>query len=921
MRSLSANAIAKLAQSKGTEPINIVEIDWGVNGSPVSYSDRAVESIPGRILELGQLDNVVDVLNANSSQELPLVLDDTDGSIKAIIDTQDVHQRDVRVYQWFEGLDLSDKFLLFAGKISSPITWSEGERTFRFRVVSQLEDKEFGFSVEEGEFLYIPRTLVGKPWPVIFGKCLDVPALRINQAITGSTLCGVGILSGDDLQEQVPLGGTDCGLGQSLAVMAANVSFLNACASAFSGIDGDQASALIDQANQIRIQMALAAAGRQSQEDCANNVRASKLDAAREDGEGCNPVRILGGEDFPQNTYLTLNINGGLFSGSFDGDLFTIVSRRHPENEDRAEDIYSQISDAQCETDTPAVPYDFQMQVTPGRGDFLNNSVIRRHGLVLCNQSMKSRPSTQQVAQHFWADAGSRVTIAGDEPIYYIASITPGEVLAVKAYKTLEGVRKLVNVPNDLWSVETRDYGTINATLVVTTKPLSSIEGQGWDDDIYVTFESTIGPNTVDILEYIIENWTDLTYDTTSFNAVKTALEPFPSNFAVLDRRNTLDLIKDIAFLARCAVWINNGVFYLKYLPEEPSSDQTISVSDIEFNSVSLDTTPTEDLVTKMIVRWRVSYAEEEEDGPNTIILRHNVKKYGTKVQEFDWFIYNQPDIILKAATFWLIRKSNTWKKLSFRGFLNLLKLETFDTADLDLGARGYVSNDAVKAIVEKADYDSGSNTVAITCLVPIKFGEMSKYKFFWPKTALLTDTFPTPEEITAGLAGGDGIGAEASGLLPIGYTDGISDTGTVFVGGPNVIFRSRADRGDRTPTDQDFVAQEIVDTTVYADLVTEANPDPDLSLNYIDPYKLVTTPSTPQPSSVIDIRTTKIIDSDNPGVESYLDTIIRAIQDSELVVDTEAKFGDGTTTEVFDFMYDDEGGMFGAGTAFLKDD
>jgi len=178
MRNISAGGLAKLAQSKGTEPIIIIEVDWALNAT-ISYADRDIgTSVKGKITEVGDLDNVIDVLNSNSSQELSVTLDDTDGSIKAIMDSHDIHQRDVRVYQWFDGLALSDKFLLFAGKLSSPVSWSETNRSISFPVISQLEDKEFGFSAEEGQFPFLPKDLVGKPWPVIFGKVLDCPALK-----------------------------------------------------------------------------------------------------------------------------------------------------------------------------------------------------------------------------------------------------------------------------------------------------------------------------------------------------------------------------------------------------------------------------------------------------------------------------------------------------------------------------------------------------------------------------------------------------------------------------------------------------------------------------------------------------------------------------------------------------------------------
>lgn len=944
MRTINAASLAKLATTKGTEPLIIVEVDWSESGGTFPYADRDIGTeVKGKILELGEIDAVIDVLNSNKSEQLSITLDDTDGSIKNILDTNDVHQRDVRVYQWFEGLDLTDRFLLFTGKVTSPITWSEADRTVSFTILSQLEDKEFGFSAEEGQFPFIPKDIVGKPWPVIFGKCLDVPALQINKAVSGSTLCGVGILSGGDLHKSFSIGGGDCQLGMSLARIQAQISFCNLMAGAWNQPGGDtgERQKYIDQANSLRSQMAQAVQNKADQISCANQQRNQTIEDAEENGLGCNPIKILGGEDFPQGVPLTLNINGGLFTGTFDDDEFTISSRSHPENEEISQTRFNIGGSGLCANPTPPEYYKFEGRVPPGRGNVLvtnagattgagggtvhpggtepsDRSLIRVEGFIICNDQQSSRPNTQQVAQHFWAEAGTRAVIASDEPITYIVSITPGEVLAVKAFKELNGVRRLVNVPDELYTVETQTYGSITAVQVVTNKPLSSIVDQGWEDDLYVTFESTIGPDTVEIIEWIIDNYTDLSADASSFAEVQTDLTPFPSNFPVLDRRNTIDLLRDIAFQARCALWISNGVVYLKYLPKEPDADSTISVSDIHSQSVEVGLTRTEDLVTKMVVTWHLSWAAED---PEKIILRHNVKKYGTKEQEFDWFIYNQPDIVLKAATFWLIRKANTWKKIRFRTPLTKLALESFDTVSLDLGSQGYVASGAVKAMVEQADYDSDTNTLQFECLTPVKTGTMVEYQFFWPSALTVTDTFPTPEEIAAGYAGGDGIGADATGELPIGFTDGVESGGTVFVGGPNVVFPSNADYGDRTPTDVGFTAQEIIDTTVFAGLDTSQNPNPDLTLNYIDPLPPLQISDVTSSPIIIDIRDTVIVDSDNPGEEAHLDTIIREISNGELIIDTDAKFGDGSQTDTFDFKYDGEGGQFGAGTAFLKDD
>ncbi len=114
------------------------------------------------------------------------------------------------------------------------------------------------------------------------------------------------------------------------------------------------------------------------------------------------------------------------------------------------------------------------------------------------------------------------LTIQSGEPIAYIAAITPGKVLAVKAYKNLHdsftnaatGELQLVDLPAEYYTVGTQTYGIITATTVTTVAQLSSLidqygNSEGWGDDIYITFQSDIGPNVVDILIYIIENWTN----------------------------------------------------------------------------------------------------------------------------------------------------------------------------------------------------------------------------------------------------------------------------------------------------------------------------------------------------------------------------------------------------------------------------
>ena len=293
MRNISAAGLAKLATRYGNEPITIIEVDW-VAGSTMRYADRTVGTIPGRIIEVGDLDNVVNVSSNSGSQELAVTLDDTDGSIKAILDAHDVHKRTARVYQYFTGLDLADKFLLFSGKVSSPIVWSERDRTVKFTILSQLEDKEIGFSAEEGQFPYLPAEMVGKSWPMMFGTVRNYPALQINTAVTGTTLTGVGILSGMDLWASLPDGADDSQFNMSLLMMLVQINHLKKVKECWApsfhpAIDAQKAADCQEQIDSLNIQIGEAVARRDKQRACAAGPPAAADRRGQRQGRGRQP--------------------------------------------------------------------------------------------------------------------------------------------------------------------------------------------------------------------------------------------------------------------------------------------------------------------------------------------------------------------------------------------------------------------------------------------------------------------------------------------------------------------------------------------------------------------------------------------------------------------------------------------------------
>jgi len=131
--------------------------------------------------------------------------------LKAICANHDLVKRPVWVYQWFDGLDLAHKFLLFKGEINSPFAWNEGDRTVRFDVTTRIEEVEAGYSMEEGDFPVIPPDALGKAWPLgdtgqLLLSRLDVTQINpvATDLLSAKTVYGDAILFRDS--ERLGLG-------------------------------------------------------------------------------------------------------------------------------------------------------------------------------------------------------------------------------------------------------------------------------------------------------------------------------------------------------------------------------------------------------------------------------------------------------------------------------------------------------------------------------------------------------------------------------------------------------------------------------------------------------------------------------------------------------------------------------------------
>lgn len=806
MRTMTAAALAEIALKLGTEPVIVIDIEWTEGGNVSRYGDIAspANRVIGNIQEVAGLDNVITISGVTQgttgeSAQVSVTLSDVDGSIKNVLDQTDVHKRSAWVYQWFPNLDFSDRFLLFKGQVSSPIEWHEGDRTVRLDIINQLEDAEIGFSAEEANIDFVPDDLVGVAWPLVFGTVIHVPALRMRTPFKGILQTGFGIHDFTIACKLDQINKMCCPL------IFTGWRITRGPAPFFSGI---------------------VTATYAPEPGCVCRREAQiatwETEIALQSSFQKGSIEIIGGDKFPQGQLLTLDICGATVKGTFSGTTFSVSRYIHP----KATELACPPSRSFLGCGVRELPEgQGGTAIANDRFNTRDDSNISGQNAVAVNPQCSGSSAgdrnnigwdylaTFPTADFFWAEPSCEVFLAGDEEIVYVANILPSTILRVAAFRTFEnGVRELVTIPASLYTSRISDFNGYMVTEIVLTQLLSRRD-EGWDDDIFISQTSSVGPNTVDIIEWIIGKYTSFTTDAASFADVKTKIDNYPSSFALLDRRNVLDVLRDIAFQARCALYLRNDEFTIRYLSEEPSSDFTIIEDDVMPKTMIMTHTETEELVTKFVATWRSDLAIEE---PNKTILRYNVKRYGTQEREFDFFIYNIAELVEKSATFWLIRMANTWRKLSFRTPITKLQSEVFDVASVTLPD---FSPNTIKCLVEKATYDSDSKEIEFQLWTPVRSGEQSQFVFAWPSQIDVSTIWPTLEDQNLGNAGGSGPnvdvtapsthplarpGAFTSVTLNTGNCNKIGQ-GSAFEAANSVfIDKCRPDHGDKQPSDID---------------------------------------------------------------------------------------------------------------------
>lgn len=745
MRNIPDEVLAHIGNVQGIEPVNIVRVWWTSTGF-IDYADREFEGVKGSVIDISQLEDVINVDMNSTSTEVSVRLDDANGDLKQIYDNVDMHRKRVQIFQWFTELPYESKFILFEGEIATPVTWNEADRTLDFDVLSKLEDREVGFSADEASFEYVPPGIVGKPWPLVFGTVNGIPGIQVNKVPTGLTAREIGTVDKKTYELVSGFNSKNAsaffGLFQYYWLLAIQA---YATQSKYEGqqikdrqdgLDTDYSST-IDQFEQMGDDF-VKTANEYLREyyDLLWGTPSDKANADERKRIEQTSIIVTDSGTFPQNKIATYKINGVTYTGYFDRGAFHVTKRAEVGTDD-----YIPVGMTQVVTKEGFVRYDTQLPP---------DSFI-------------------------YAQGGSYIRVGDDYPITFIACIGHGQILGVQSYYA--GI--LTGVPPNYYTVEHRTSNSFRYTVVVLQKPLSSIDDK-WEDNLFFTIQGEVGNSMIDVLVYLIDQYTPYTYDSVSFGTVRTRTDPYPVNFAITTQPNVFTLLKDIAFQCRCAIWYNDGKFFIKYLPVLSDPIEVIAPNDVDLGSVQITYTPSEDLITKFIATWKANQSDKDA---SKVIFRNRIEQYGTLEKTYDFYVYNDQRLVEKSAEFWIIRFSNTWKRITFRTYLHKLKIETWDTITLQGGL--FVANGDVDVIVESCKYDSATSKLLITCWVPVRAGEMTVYPFAHPGDLPIEYIYPNMNPDS-----GSPTAPDATGKL--------YDQFPLIGSGPGVVERKSRPRSDR---------------------------------------------------------------------------------------------------------------------------
>ncbi len=722
-KSYNSTAATQIATKTGVEPIIVIKITFA-SGSIYYAMDKPsigtgtlANALP--ILDVSQIVNKTINFKSSNAGTVTVSLIDTDLSIKTNLGTSTGKWANAKVdvYQHFVGTTFpNDSILLYSGIIASPIQYDDVQRVLTFSIIQPTKIYQIPFAPSEDlktsatdAHSSTDKRFYNKSWPTPFGHVLDVPAQQVTDGPRVRTISPIFNNSTFVFVEPEIIGDANpFPIGTNIDVVINGERITN-CQFATSSV-GDPNYWKLTLGSRNR------------------NVPIVTPIVANRPSVGTDPDAAR-----PDIVYVrgNANANGVVGYPQVVGNWAVIAA-------------------------APGLGNNFCIKQIGNKCYFLNawpvlvgSTVGNGNGSPL--NCTRYKPGTGVIWQHA---AGSLVTQWNKNSKKYVVSdnihTSVSDLKRVRAYRNVPvgsansnvTSRQLVTVPPSYYEVDNADTrfqhtmadATIQRPMTIKFAVPLSERLQGWEDDtLYVTLETkqSVGAsvtrpnrNTIEQIKYILLKYTKIVPNGPSFLSESTNVVDYPSDFAILDQRDAVDLCQDIAWQARCALSINGQTAKIKYLATPAVNSTTITDAQVLLDdSTILSETEFEDIVTVFVALYKDSYVSEL---PKRIIKRVNDVTFGEKLREFSFFIYQNRQLVNFSATYWSTLWGRIWRYLNIRGPLPLLPYDPFDRTGVNLGvtilSQGGVPTNWTGTI-EETHYDSTNFLVDLKIRTPFEVG------------------------------------------------------------------------------------------------------------------------------------------------------------------------------------------------------
>lgn len=299
------------------------------------------------------------------------------------------------------------------------------------------------------------------------------------------------------------------------------------------------------------------------------------------------------------------------------------------------------------------------------------------------------------------ADTGKKDFIQLPERYEVVLSGDEGDLGQAKTHATAWEA----NLNNDTWNLTggldggESDFGT-NISTITFFKDPRRINHRLESRDIWVTYRgidynfnrsSTVIYNPADVLynlltnEFLLNVATDRV-DLVSFTrcAESQELIDLKVGFAIIETKDGLELLQDIARQCRSLITFDQGVFSMKLLRNEARYwNATIRENSILQNSATIKETAVDDMPSRLAVEWRRTWDDKTKPRSRVAINSTIEAIYPVNVREFKIDIYHDPEHVETIARFWIERLGRIYREFRFETYGRALALQPADWIDI----------------------------------------------------------------------------------------------------------------------------------------------------------------------------------------------------------------------------------------------